>query len=79
MRTDGKTKKYFFSKNGYPAPKQLYESAFSFNIVFNTRPGVINRRIPVVLNEIESIDIDEPRDLEIARIVIEEGLYPFDE
>lgn len=56
---------------------ELYQSAFSFNIVFNYRRDVLHRRRPVILNEIESIDIDVPSDLEIARLVIEEGLYPF--
>lgn len=59
-------------------PPTLYQSAFSFNIVYGCRSGLPNRRIPVVLNDIEAIDIDEPRDLAVARRVIAEGLYPFD-
>lgn len=55
----------------------LYQSAFSFNIVFNNRANLLNRRVPVILNEIEAIDIDQPLDLELARQVVKEGFYPF--
>jgi len=72
--------KHFEIKLDRPKPlAAFYQSAFSFNIVFNCRPNLQNRRIPIVLNEIESIDIDEPKDLELARAVIAEGLYPFNE
>lgn len=68
----------FFDANvDYDSP--LYQSAFSFNIVFLRRAHLPHGRLPVVLNDIESIDIDEPEDLDIARMVISEGLYPFDE
>ncbi len=55
----------------------LCQSAFSFNIVFSCRRNLPNQKIPVFLNEIEAIDIDEPDDLEVARLVVENGLYPF--
>lgn len=79
IKRDGKTQRFQFSVNGKPTPIALYQSAFSFNIVFICRPHFPNRRIPIILNEIESIDIDEPEDLETARRVLAEGLYPFDE
>jgi N-acylneuraminate cytidylyltransferase len=80
---------YWIKKNGGFQPfrfplstgserRPVYQSAFSFNIVFDCRPVLPDRRIPIVLNEIESIDIDEPADLETARMVIKEGLYPFE-
>jgi CMP-N-acetylneuraminic acid synthetase len=72
-------RRFHFNAGQVHAKTVLYQSAFSFNIVFNCRPNLFNRRIPIVLNEIESIDIDEPKDLELARTVIAEGLYPFNE
>jgi CMP-N-acetylneuraminic acid synthetase len=75
---NGKLTRFEFPFNGNPPTTNLYQSAFSFNIVFNNRTELLNRRIPVVLNGIESIDIDEPGDLEIARMVVKKGLYPFD-
>jgi hypothetical protein len=56
----------------------LYQSAFSFNIVFYCRPHLSDKRFPIVLNDIEAIDIDEPEDLLLARQVVKEGLYPFE-
>jgi len=64
--------------NGNSKPQRFYESAFSFNIVFNFRSHLPDRRVPYELNKIEAIDIDEPMDLELARQVVREGLYPFD-
>lgn len=55
----------------------LYQSSFSFVIVFSYRKNSHEKRFPVILNEIEAIDIDEMEDLEIARTIIEKGLYPF--
>ena len=78
IRTNGKMHRFKMPFNGKPMLTNLYQSAFSFNTVFDCRPNLPNRRIAVVLNEIESIDIDEPEDLEIARMVIKEGLYPLD-
>lgn len=79
IRTKEKMRRFQIPTNGKPTSTALYQSAFSFNIVFACRAHLPNRRIPIILNDIESIDIDEPKDLEIARIVISEGLYPFDE
>jgi CMP-N-acetylneuraminic acid synthetase len=56
----------------------LYQSAFSFNIVFYCRPHLSDKRFPIVLNDIEAIDIDEPEDLLLARQVVKDGLYPFE-
>ncbi len=78
IKTNGTLKKFNFSGTGETEPETLYQSAFSFNIVFNCRNNLPDRRVPIVLNEIEAVDIDEPRDLEIARMVIKEGLYPFE-
>ncbi|MCD6296442.1 MAG: acylneuraminate cytidylyltransferase family protein [Deltaproteobacteria bacterium] len=71
--------RFQFPVTGSPGQRPVYQSAFSFNIVFDCRPDLVNRRIPIALNEIESIDIDEPDDFEIARMVISKGLYPFHE
>jgi CMP-N-acetylneuraminic acid synthetase len=79
VNADGKIMRYPFSLNGDIPIGNFYESAFSFNIVFSCRSGIPNERVPVTLNEIEAIDIDEPRDLDMARLVIEKGLYPFNE
>ncbi|MFH1673071.1 MAG: hypothetical protein ABIF87_06570 [Pseudomonadota bacterium] len=79
IKRNGKMQRFKIPLNGKPTSTILYQSAFSFNIVFDCRTNLPNRRIAVILNEIESIDIDEPEDLEIARMVIKEGLYPFDE
>lgn len=78
IKRNGKTQRFQFSVNGKPTTIVLYQSAFSFNIVFKRRLHFPVRRIPIILNEIESIDIDEPEDLEIARRVLAEGLYPFE-
>jgi CMP-N,N'-diacetyllegionaminic acid synthase len=78
-RKNGKIERFHCHFNGRPKESPVYQSAFSFNIIFTCRPHLCDRRIPIILNEIESIDIDVPKDLEIARMVIEEGLYPFDE
>jgi len=59
-------------EDGQDVPESLYQSAFSFNIIFDCRPDAPRNRIPVVLNEIEAIDIDVPRDLELARSVLRE-------
>ena len=81
---------YWFKSKGHLQPfcgsanvkgKRIvfYRSAFSFNIVFCCRSNLLNRRVPIMLNDIESIDIDEPKDFEIARMVVSEGLYPFND
>jgi CMP-N-acetylneuraminic acid synthetase len=77
MKDNDKMRRSHLHTDSIPVGTALYQSAFSFNIVFNCRPELANRRIPIVLNEIESIDIDEPKDLDVARRVIAEGLYPF--
>jgi CMP-N-acetylneuraminic acid synthetase len=79
IKRNGEMQRFKIPINRKPVLTNLYQSAFSFNIVFDCRTNLPNRRIAVILNNIESIDIDEPDDLEIARMVIKEGLYPFDE
>jgi len=75
----GEVEPFQIMEKGRKILTKPYQSAFSFNIVFVCRPNLYNQRVPVVLNEIESIDIDEPQDLELARSVIAEGWYPFNE
>ncbi len=77
IKKNGKFQPFRFPLTTASGQRPFYQSAFSFNIVFDCRPGLADRRLPVLLNEIESIDIDEPADLETARMVIKEGLYPF--
>jgi CMP-N-acetylneuraminic acid synthetase len=79
VNKNGKMCRFRYSANGKPISTILYQSSLSFNIVFMCRHHLPNRRIPIILNEIESIDIDEPSDLERAQMVLREGLYPFDE
>lgn len=57
-------------------PEHLIQSCLSFNIVFEFRANN-HLRTPVILNEIEAIDIDEPEDFRLAQAVIQGGLYPF--
>ena len=80
QNTDG-VKSFDFDFPPDARERMLYRSAFSFNIVFYCRikGPVAPRRVPIIINEIEAIDIDEPQDLELARAVVREGLYPFDE
>jgi CMP-N-acetylneuraminic acid synthetase len=78
-KRDGRVDRFQLPINGKLEQSAFYQSAFSFNIVFEFRADLPNRRVPCILNEIESIDIDEPNDLELARMVIQEGLYPFNE
>jgi CMP-N-acetylneuraminic acid synthetase len=75
----GALQRFRIPMNRQQASGAFYQSAFSFNIVFESRTHLPNRRIAVVLNDIESIDIDQPEDLEIARMVCREGLYPFND
>jgi CMP-N-acetylneuraminic acid synthetase len=77
VKTDAGTERLRFPKVGKTGQLILYQSAFSFNIVFYCRPHLFDRRFPVILNEIEAIDIDNPEDLLLARQVVKEGLYPF--
>ncbi|MBU1169598.1 MAG: acylneuraminate cytidylyltransferase family protein [Proteobacteria bacterium] len=56
--------------------EDLIQSSLSFNIVYEFRENN-HLRTPVILNDIEAIDIDEPEDLERARAVVGAGLYPF--
>jgi N-acylneuraminate cytidylyltransferase len=56
---------------------QAYCAAMSFNVVVLSRPSPPARRAPFFLNDIESIDLDEPADLELARAVVDQGFYPF--
>lgn len=51
------------------------QSSMSFNIVYEFRTDN-HKRTPVILTEIEAIDIDEPRDLALARAVVQAGLCP---
>jgi N-acylneuraminate cytidylyltransferase len=67
-------------RGGGAGPAQdgpAYCAAMSFNIVVLSRQSPPGRRIPFPLNEIESIDLDEPEDLELARAVVDQGYYPF--
>lgn len=80
IRNNVSVERFSFPINTVSAPETLYQSAFSFNIVFSCRSSYLpDKRLPCILNEIESIDIDEPEDLEVARMVVSEGLYPFNE
>jgi CMP-N-acetylneuraminic acid synthetase len=79
LRREGRLERFQFSSREASPPPRFYQSALSFNIVFSCRPHLPNRRVPVLLNEIESIDIDEPSDLEMARRVLSDGLYPFND
>ncbi len=70
---------FFDLEHRTPPAGGLFQNAFSFNIVFETRADRLhlNREVPIMLNDIEAIDIDQPEDLDLARIVLKEGLYPF--
>ena len=58
-------------------PYRLCQSSMSFNIVFKCRAkSVMHRHTPVILNDIETIDIDEPIDLKNAQAVLDNNLYP---
>ncbi len=57
--------------------ERLVQSSLSFNIVFQHRHMESRERVPIVLEGIETIDIDEPIDMLMARQAIREGLYPF--
>ena len=58
--------------------KNLCQSSMSFNIVFNNRlDSTENNHTPVMLNNIEAIDIDEKHDFDIAKKIIQNGYYPF--
>ena len=46
-----------------------YQNAFSLNIVFYCRQHLSDKRFPVVLNDIEAIDIDEPQEGEASRFL----------
>lgn len=78
IKRNGRIQRFECPVNSNLVRTALYQSAFSFNIVFDCRLNLPVRRIPIILNEIESIDIDEPEDLEIALMVVSDGLYPFD-
>jgi N-acylneuraminate cytidylyltransferase len=77
IKKDGNMRRFQITNSYKSRLGTFYQSAFSFNIVFSYRSNLPDRRVPIVLNEIESIDIDEPIDIEIARMVISKGLYPF--
>lgn len=73
-----------FEKFQFPCFKHLsahtlYQNVFSFNIVFYCRSNLYDRRVPFPINDIEAVDIDEPKDLEIARMIVAEGLYPIND
>jgi CMP-N,N'-diacetyllegionaminic acid synthase len=78
VKENGRMHRFSIPGNESKYRGPFYQSAFSFNIVFSGRSHLTNRRLPIVLNHIESIDIDEPKDLELARVVLLKGLYPFD-
>ncbi len=78
IKKNGMADVFEFPVQTSPIPHAFFQSAMSFNIVFNNRPACQNCRIPFLLNEIESIDIDEKKDFELAELVIKEGLYPFE-
>jgi CMP-N,N'-diacetyllegionaminic acid synthase len=74
----GADKVAFFSNDlENVCPGKFYENKFSFNIVLDYRKPTGVKPYP--LNDIESIDIDDEIDLQMARIVVREGLYPFPE
>lgn len=55
----------------------LFQDAFSFNIVLDCR-GQLDGCGPTasIISCLEAIDIDEPVDLALARLVVQEGLFP---
>lgn len=58
-------------------PCGLCQSSLSFNIVLKFRAKTVpHRHTPVLLNDIEAIDIDELIDLKKAQAVIDNKLYP---
>lgn len=73
--TKNKVERFAFPYTCEDEPMALCQSSMSFNIVFERREACQNCRVPTLLNRIESIDIDEQKDLELARMVIEEGLW----
>ncbi|MBN2139884.1 MAG: hypothetical protein JW718_02655 [Desulfovibrionaceae bacterium] len=59
---------------------RLYQNLFSFNAVKDNRDDLHRHprfRLPIVLELtlIESIDLDEPKDLDLARLALEIGLF----
>ncbi len=74
---NGGYERLHINKRWADEPDRLYQTAMSFNIVFINRSENTNRRIPVMLTDIESIDIDTPYDLELARRVVALKHYPF--
>lgn len=78
VESNGRIQPFDFPLNGPGGSTPCYQSAFSFNIVFSYRKSVEKKRIPVILNALESIDIDEPKDLQLARAVVAKGLYPLE-
>ncbi len=78
IKNNGMTESFEYPVQPGSKTDVFYQSAMSFNIVFNNRPACQNCRMPFFLNEIESIDIDEQKDFELAQLVIEEGLFPFE-
>jgi N-acylneuraminate cytidylyltransferase len=59
-------------------PKRFYQGSMSFNIVMNFRTGIPTGIVPFPLNPIEAIDIDTERDFDLAAMVLEKELYPFE-
>ncbi|MBN2139886.1 MAG: acylneuraminate cytidylyltransferase family protein [Desulfovibrionaceae bacterium] len=63
-----------------PVRGGMLQNLFSFNLVLNcryqeTRGRVVDRIAPLELDLIESIDIDEPRDLDLARLILQQELF----
>lgn len=75
---NGTCRRFSEKINADVPPERLFQSAMSFNIVFLKRSENTECRLPVILNDIESVDIDTPYDLELARRIVESGYYPFE-
>ncbi len=74
--TDEGYRRFRIPRIGEVKPEHLIQSCLSFNIVFEFREN--NRlRTPVIVDEIEAIDIDEPEDLDLARAVVAKGIFTF--
>lgn len=59
---------------------KLCQSSMSFNIVFDCRSEFTeDLHTPVMLNNIEAIDIDDVCDLELARDIVRNRFYPLPE
>lgn len=66
--------------NIFPLPQKtttLFQSSLSFNIVFLRRASYLaDRHTPVLINDIEAIDIDESQDFQLAQAIINQNAWP---